>query len=167
MSFTTPETLGYYTSLVKNQRRDWLRAAMFLPADLREIAIAVYSLDIELEHVHHVVKEEMMGHIRYAWWQESIEALQNDIMREHPLIQALAKINIKPELLLPIVSAYRESFPEYPKDIEPLVENALINYFVQNNESKKWAKASTIISKHRKKYGQGFDNWLLVKLLFV
>jgi phytoene/squalene synthetase len=167
MFFTTPETLGYYTSLVRNQRRDWLRAAMFLPPDLREIAIAIYSLDIELEHVHHVVKEEMMGHIRYAWWQESIEALQNDILRDHPLLQALAKINIKPELLLPVVSAYRENFPEYPKHIDSLAENALKSYFAQNNESKKWEKANAIIASHHKKYGQGFDSWLLIKLLFA
>ncbi len=167
MIFTTPETHEYYAGLVKSQRRGWFRSAMFLPENLQEAAIAVYSLDIELEHVQHVVKEEMMGHIRYAWWQESIEAIQNGAVRDHPLLQALTKINIKTELLLPIVNAYRDSFPEYPDNTDMLVQDALKNHFGKNAEIKKWEKANLVIASHNKKYGQKLDGWLLIKLLSV
>jgi phytoene/squalene synthetase len=167
MIFTTPETFGYYAGLVKTQRRGWFRAAMFLPQDLREAVLAIYSLDIELEHVHHVVKEEMMGHIRYAWWQESIEALQRGVVRDHPLLQALAKITIKLELLLPIIGAYRESFPEYPKNTDSLVEDVLKNYLGKDPGIAKWKKANAIIASHHIKYGQKYDSWLLIKLLLI
>lgn len=187
MIFTTTETLSYYSSLVKTQRRDWFLAAMFLPASMREVVIAIYALDIELAHVHHVVKEEMMGHIRYAWWQENIEGLHNGVVNEHPVLQALANINIPQESLLSIVTAYRESFPEHPPEIENIVQNIIKDYLdschtelvevsLQSNDKtsrqargdkNKWKKSTAIISNHRKKYGAKLENWLLVKLLFV
>ncbi len=187
MIFTTTETLEYYTSLVKAQRRDEFLAAMFLPASMRGAVIAIYALDIELEHVHHVVKEEMMGHIRYAWWQENIEKLPSDVVGEQPVLQALANINISQESLLAIVTAYRESFPEHPPAIGGIMQNIVKDYLdnchtelvevsLQNNEKtsrqargdiKKWKKASNIISNHRRKYGEKCYSWLLVKLLFV
>ncbi len=164
MIFTTTETLSYYTSLVKTQRRDEFLAAMFLPASMREAVIAIYALDIELEHVHHVVTEEMMGHIRYAWWHENIELLPSGVVNDHPVLQALAKINIAPESLLSIVTAYREHFPEHPPEIDAIIKNVIDSYVSGN---KKWKKASNIISNHRRKYGEKRYNWLLIKLLFV
>lgn len=162
MAFTTPETVEYYTTLVKTQRRDRFLAAMFLPPETREKLIAIYALDIELEHVHHVVKEEMMGHIRYAWWQERLEALQQ--AADHPVLVALASINPSLELLLPIVTAYRENFPELPPNTDTLVTYAARHYAGSN---KKWEKATAIISRHRKKHGKKYDGLLLIKLLFV
>ncbi len=167
MIFTTTETI----SLVKSQRRDQFLSAMFLPPELREVAIAIYALDIELEHVHHVVKEEMMGHIRYAWWQEAVEQLiQEKMPREQPLLQALAKVTIKLDFLMPIVTAYREHYPNPPVEIEKIVqeavENALTSY-PSHKGIKKWRKATAIINKHRREYGLKHNNRLLAKLLFV
>ena len=174
MIFTTTETFLYYSSLVKTQRRDWFLAAMFLPASMREAVIAIYALDIELAHVHHVVKEEMMGHIRYAWWQENIEGLHNGVVNEHPVLQAIANINIPQESLLSIVTAYREYFPEQPPEIENIVQNVVEQYLdtvllVMPAQAgiQTFFLSSDIISKHRKKYGAKLENWLLIKLLFV
>lgn len=168
MIFTTPETLLYYSSLVQDQRRDWFLAAMFLPPDVREAVIAIYALDIELEHVHHVVKEEMMGHIRYAWWFENVEKLSVvGAVREHPVLQAIANANISPQILLAIALPYRESFPEMPEGIENIVQNAVRNYLGNNLQNKKWKKSSLVIAKHRKKHAFRRKNWLLVKLLFI
>jgi phytoene synthase len=168
MIFTTAETLSYYTSLVRTQRRDWFLAAMFLPIAVREAVIAIYSLDIELEHVHHMVKEEMIGHIRYAWWFESVEGLSGAApVRDHPLFQAITNANISSEILLSLVTAYRESFPEMPIEIDETVQNVVKKYLDSNLQSKKWKKASSVIAKHRKKYGLRRDGWLLIKLLFI
>jgi|CXWL01.1.fsa_nt_gi hypothetical protein len=164
MIFTTTETLAYYTSLVRTGRCDEFLAAMFLPASMREAVIAIYALDIELEHIHHVVTEEMMGHIRYAWWQENIEGLHNEIVHDHPVLQAIANINIQHESLLAIVVAYREVFPDRPPAIDAIMKNVIDSYVSGN---KKWKKASNIISNHRRKYGEKRYNWLLIKLLFV
>lgn len=164
MIFTTPETI----SLVKTQRRDQFLAAMFLPLTLREVVIATYALDIELEHVHHVVKEEMMGHIRYAWWQEAIEQLITEkIARPQPLLQAFAQLNTPLDFLLPIVTAYREHYPNPPSQIKKIMEEAVEKYIADNSEKKKWQTAVKLINNHRSKYGYNRNNCLLIKLLFV
>lgn len=170
MSFTTTENSENYINSVKIQRRDWFLAAMFLPLSVREAVLAIYALDVEMEHVHHVVKEEMIGHIRYAWWQEKIEALRSAEPTEgHPLLQALAASDIAVELLLPIVTAYRESFPEYPESSDEIVMDAVRNYILvmPAQAGIQFNKATAIIANHRKKYGKKLGNWLLVKLLFV
>lgn len=188
MSFTTTESNVDYINLVKTQRHDWFLSAMFLPVGVRNSVLAIYALDIELEHVHHMVKEEMMGHIRYAWWQERIEALRTaPVIQGHPLLQALAASDVPVESLLPIVTDYRESFPEYPSDSEQIVMNAVRNYVdnchtelvevsLQNKEKtsrqargdkNKWNKATAIITSHRNKYSRKYNNWLLIKLLFI
>ena len=132
MIFTTGEMLSYYKDLVKAQQPDRFLAAMFLPSVIREAVIAIYALDMELEHVHHVVKEEMMGHIRYAWWQENIEKLPSGVVGEQPVLQAVANINIPTESLLSIVTAYRENFPEYPLEIDAIVYNVVKDYSILN-----------------------------------
>lgn len=164
MIFTTPETI----SLVKIQRHDQFIAAMFLPLTLREVVIATYALDIELEHVQHVVKEEMMGHIRYTWWQEAIEQLITEgTARPQPLLQAFAKLGISLDFLLPIVTAYREHYPNPPVEIEKIVQEAVNIYITSNSQNKKWQKSTNLISSHRSKYDCKHNNWLLMKLLFV
>lgn len=173
MIFTTPETI----SLVRTSRRDQFLAAMFLPPALREVVINIYALDIELEHVHHVVKEEMMGHIRYAWWQEAIEQLINEgTARPQPLLQTFVKLSTPLDFLLPIVTAYREHYPNPPAQIEKIIQEAveklichpaLVAGYGNTNKNKKWQKATNLIHNHRSKHGDKHNNWLLMKLLFV
>ncbi len=174
MIITTTENSVDYINSVKTQRRDWFLAAMFLPEPIRESVLTIYALDIELEHVHHMVKEEMMGHIRYAWWQENIEALGSSVaVSNHPLLQLLASTDIKPQSLLPIITAYRESFPNLPNNSEEVIQGIVKQYLachpalVAGSGIIVWNKATAIITKHRKKYRQKYNGWLLVKLLFV
>lgn len=164
MIFTTPETV----SLVKSQRRDEFIAAMFLPDSLRELVITIYALDIELAHVHHVVKEEMMGHIRYAWWQEAVEQVAGGgADRGQPLLKAFASSGVKLDHLLPIVIAYRESYPNLPSEIEKIIEGVVLQYVSGSPKEKKWKKAAALIARHRGNYGRKYDSLLLIKLLFV
>jgi len=176
MIFATPETAFYYTDLVRKQRHDWFLALVFLPKAQRDALIALYALDIELAHVHHIVKEEMMGHIRYAWWQEGVEELvAGKKPREHPVLQAVANINIAPEFLLNIIGAYRENFPKLPEGEREIMQSAAkscICYpiFITGSgarNTKKWEKATRIIEIHREKHGANKNSWLIFKLLFV
>ncbi|HUP14335.1 MAG TPA: hypothetical protein VM187_19065, partial [Niastella sp.] len=103
----------------------------------------------------------------------NIEALGNQTVFNHPLLQLLSTANIPPESLLPIVTSYRESFPEYPQNSEELMQKMVEQYLachpalVAGSGNIMWEKATTIITNHRKKYGQKYNNWLLIKLLFV
>lgn len=172
MIFATPEEFLYYRDLVKTQRRDYFLAAMFLPEDIFAAAIAIYAFDIELEHVRHVAKEEMMGHIRYSWWYEEVEKLAcGKAAYTQPVLQALTKVIEKkllsPELLLSIVAAYRENYPELPANIKTVLCDALNKCAGGSRKIKKWEKATKIIEAHRSKYGNKRENRLLIKLLFV
>ncbi len=164
MIFSTPETTDYYYSLVREQRRYEFLAAMFAPVALRDGLIALYALDIELAHIHHLVKEEMMGHIRYAWWQEAVEDLPANASKQ-PVLQALSAAGFAAESLLPIVVAYRESFPETPENRGELLQNAASEYL--HSAGKKWQKATNKITRHRAKHGRKLYSWLLVKLFFI
>jgi phytoene/squalene synthetase len=168
MIFATPETAFYYTDLVRKQRRDWFLPAMFLPEEQKNALIALYALDIELAHVHHIVKEEMMGHIRYAWWHEGMEeVVEGKKPREHPVLQAVANIKIAPEFLLNIIGLYREKFPELPENVREIVQKAARELLANNSASKKWQNATRIIETHRAKHGANKNNFLIFKLLFV
>lgn len=141
--------------------------AMFLPEEQKNALIALYALDIELAHVHHIVKEEMMAHIRYAWWQEGMEEVATGKKpREHPVLQAVANIKIAPEFLLNIIGAYRKKFPELPEGAREIVQSAA-QELLREMPNNKWQKATLIIENHRANYGVHKNNWLIFKLLFV
>jgi hypothetical protein len=168
MIFSTPETLSYYISLVREQRRDQFLASLFLPPEAREALIAFYALDIELEHVHHVVTEEMIGHIRYAWWREAVEGLAT-APRDQPVLQALAQIDVPAGLLLALVDAYSENFPELPAEASEFTHDIASSYIKSKfpEAEKRWEKAGRVIASHAAKYGKKYYSWLIIKLLFV
>lgn len=125
----------------------YLQCAFYPPA------IPYYALNAELRHIHHHVSEEMIGHIRYAWWQESIDAIAEGKPRDHPVLQSLAASGIDNSLLVKLAESYREAWPELPQNPPELaVEDA------------RWQKAGQIIAAHGCKKNRLF---LLVKLIFI
>lgn len=158
-------------NLVRSQRRNEFLAAMFVPEPVRQGLFALYALDIELEHISHLVKEEMIGHIRYAWWAETIEGLANNPINanKHEVLQALTQAGWTADLLLPIVAEYRDNFPEAPKNISGVLQNSA-KQFIQKHAPQalqKWQKATDKITAHQQKYAGRYYSWLLFKLLFV
>lgn len=172
MIFTTPETANYYRELVQTQRKDWFLPLLFLPADVQERVIAWYALEVELAHVHHAVKEEMLGHIRYAWWQEAVEGLAAGQVREQPVLQALHRAGVAAEQLLPLVELYQQAFPEQPQVqvVAALVQQtaqAWVAQYATQKQQRRWQKATQIIAEHRIHFARRCESWLLMKLLFV
>lgn len=162
-------TLSYCAALAHRERRDWFWASLFAPASAREALYALYALDIELAHVHHAVSEEMIGHIRYAWWQEGIEALKTSGgPQAHPVFEAIREQQLSPDILLPLVESYREHFPNVPK-VEVLVQQAA-KTILENRAPHsvgKWEKATGVIARHRAKHGGGKNSLLIIRLLFL
>lgn len=111
----------------------------------------LFALNCELMHVHHSVSEEMLGHIRYAWWEESIAAFD----KKHPVIEALAASNLPQDKLLILVNCYREAYPEMPANVGPLLDSII-------PLPERFHKAGNIIRNHK-----GGKLTLLAKLLFV
>jgi hypothetical protein len=100
-----------------------------------------------------------LGHIRYAWWEESLAAItEGHKPREHPVLQAIAENQLAAEGLQ-LAQKHRAVYPEDMKDevdVAALVPQAAIIA---------WNKAGGIIASHRKKYGRKWNGWLTVKLL--
>ena len=139
-------TLSYCKDMVR--KYDYAR---YLQCAFAPTAYAYYALAAELAHIHDHVSEEMIGHIRYAWWQESIVAIGEGKPHQHPVLLMLAESGISNELLVKLVECYREAWPELPKN-PPELEVA----------DARWQKAGRIISKHR-----GGKITLIFNMLFV
>jgi len=61
----------YTAQAVYDHNRDRFYQCLFVPQEAREALYAVLALDVELAHIRRAAKEEVMGHMRHAWWQES------------------------------------------------------------------------------------------------
>ena len=125
--------------------------ARYLQCAFAPEAIPYYALVAELKHIHDHVSEEMIGHIRYAWWQEAVEALGSGSPRQHPVILSLAASGISKTLLVKLVESYREAWPELPQNPPELAV-----------DNPRWQKAGRIIANHK-----GAKWQLAFKLLFV
>jgi len=150
--------LSYCAQHLKNKNYDRFLLALFVPAHEREAVLAVYALNVELKDVHDRISEEMIGHIRYAWWEEVLTKPPPG----QPVLEALQTAQVPAELLLPLVQAYRSAFPNMP-DVDALLEK--ITLTISPKAEKTWHRARNIISQHRKKYGPRRNSWLSFKLL--
>ena len=142
--------------------------SLFVAEPAREKLLTLYALNSELAGIHRAVREEMIGHIRYAWWQEIIEGLYDGTVRAgHPISEALAPIivsGILPQAeLMKLVEAYRSTYPQMP-DVNAIIENlSLILLRALKPESiPAFQKASNIIARHK-----GGKAWLSLKLLLA
>jgi hypothetical protein len=154
MKDSTVENLLYCKELVK--KIDYARYVQcaFAPRAQQAALYAYFALNCELRHVYHAVSEEMIGHIRFAWWQESVEGLFAGQQREHPVLQMLVQSGFTQDELVNLVVAYREAYPEMPSTIpEPACEGAAFA---------KYHKAGTLIANHR-----GNKLTLIIKLMLV
>jgi len=164
---------SYCADLVRQLAPDAFFEALFLPADRRAELLALYALDSELRHVHAAVSEEITAHIRYAWWQESLDQLHaGQPARAHPVVQAIAAAAqsgaLTYEQLSGLVHHYRISYPAYPqqrelldKMSESVVRCAAPSAFAM------WQKARRCITAHRQRHGSKRQLWLILRLYLL
>jgi phytoene/squalene synthetase len=147
-------------------------ASLFMPEPQRESLLALYALNIELLHIPAKISEEMIGHIRYAWWQERVEGLYNgDVPQGHPVLVALtgAAPHVPQTRLVALVEEYREHYPEPPQRHNEAVDAAAADLVQALTPAAfpVWQKASAIIGRHRQRYGNSAKGWLAFKLLLA
>jgi hypothetical protein len=164
--------LSYSAHEVYTHDRDRFCLSLFVPASQRESLLAVYALNVELLKIRGTVKEEMIGHIRYAWWQEAVEGLYAGERRQgQPVLEALAPLValLPKEMLMPLLEQYREHFPELPSDADRILEDislVMIRTLCPQAEIP-WHRANAIIVKHRHTHGNKWRSWLVLKLLLA
>ena len=152
--------------------KDRFLLTLFAPAHAREALTALYALDMELDHVHDAVREEMISHIRYAWWQEAIEGLyEGKPARGHPVLEALKpwiEQGVLPKQdVLELVDIYRVNLPQLPPDAAKRT-NAIAEKLLDNvvpGKKKPWQRACRVLERHRARWPKGANGWLAFKLL--
>ncbi|MFW0776780.1 MAG: squalene/phytoene synthase family protein [Rickettsiales bacterium] len=164
---------SYCVDLVRSLKRDNFLHSLFVPTEQRNDLLALYALDAELAHVHVSVTEEVNAHIRYAWWQESLDDIfSGKPARKHPVLETLAPLITKKHLnhdtLVALVGSYRNRYPEMPNtgDQVDAMAGALL-HTISPESIKGWQKAGATIDKHRTRYGKHMNLWLNLKLLWV
>jgi phytoene synthase len=173
MKSSSMEDTSLLSSELKAHNRDRFLQCLFVPEPARQQLITLYALEVELSHVHHAVREEMIGHIRYAWWQEAVEGLfDGKPARGHPVLEALKPIidagYIDRSLLVALIESYREHFPQLPPEGASKADEtakAMLDVTAAHAVTG-WARAGRIIASHRARFARGAGGWLAAKLLW-
>jgi phytoene synthase len=166
------QSSAYCAEMVRAHDRDLYALALFTPEPARANLLILYALATELAHIPRMVSEEMIGHIRYAWWRETLEGLYAGTPRPgHPILEALAPLLpiLPQENLMALVEAYATPYPEPPQGeaaaLVPL-SWALIAATAPRAVTP-WQKAHRIIARHHEKHGRKRASWLMLKLLIA
>ena len=164
-------TVSHSAQQVQAHDRDRFLASLFVRSPARDALLALYAFNVELARVKEATREEMIGHIRYAWWQEAMDAVyEGEPTREQPVLQALAPLmrsEVLPrDKLMPLLDHYREHFMTSHLNADPLLDElsvALLSSLDAKTDG--WRKARSIITAHRMRYGKKRNGWLMLKLL--
>ncbi len=166
--------LSYCALQVYESDRDRFLQSLFVPELQRESLLAIYALNVELRRIHNNVSEEMIGHIRYAWWYEKLEAMfEGKTIPGHPVMEALEPLIEegalpKPELLA-LVETYRAHYPELPHDADMRLKglSLILLRKICPQAERAWLTADDIVTRHRERYEQGRNTWLAARLLLA
>ena len=72
---------------------DRMRAARLAEPDIRDRLFALYAFHAELAKIPQLVREPMMGRIRYQWWRDCVEEIYGDgAVRQHEVSTPLAEM---------------------------------------------------------------------------
>ena len=159
---------------LREHSRDRFLLTLFVPARAREELTALYALEMELDHVQGAVREEMIGHIRYAWWQEAIEGLYDGKpARGHPVLEALKPMIEQGHLpkaeVLALVDIYRANLPQLPPDSAARTDHIADKLMdvLAPEKKKAWRRAMGIIERHRKRHPSGANGRLALALFMA
>lgn len=105
----------YCLQQIKSYDYERYVAILLAPHSTQTSLAALYAFRIELDRVQTLVKEPMMGLIRFEWWREAIQKLfAGDVLR-HQVIEALhAAMHDNPSLnetdFQSLINAYQTDF---------------------------------------------------------
>src|ERR1700761_2905568 len=74
---------------VRDADADRYFSALFAPAPLRPLLLALYAFNAEVARVAETVREPMLGAIRLEWWRETAEGAARGAPRNHDVARGL------------------------------------------------------------------------------
>lgn len=163
--------LSLLAQRMRQEDRDRFLAGLFVPARLREGVYALCAMGRELDGIRKAVREEMIFHIRHAWWEEALTALYAGRGRMgHPVMEGLAAAGELPrELIGQLAQLQRGHFSENPPQADEKLD-AVIHAYLELHDARAasgWRKARGIEHAHRARYGKERSFFLTVKLLIA
>lgn len=87
---TLTQSEEYCLDEVRKLDHDRYLTTLFLPAEARADALALYAFNLEIARTREIVSEPLLGQIRLQWWRETIDGIYGGTPREHPVVEALA-----------------------------------------------------------------------------
>src|SRR6185312_12249980 len=92
-------------ALVRTADPDRYFSALFAPAPVRPLLLALYAFNAEVAKVAESVREPMLGAIRLEWWRETAEGAAKGEPRNHDVARGLAALFAERQLSLPALEA--------------------------------------------------------------
>lgn len=168
----SPRDLSYCAHEVYRLDRPRFLQSLFVPEGSRRGLLALCALDLELRRIPSLVSEEMIGHIRYAWWREALEGLYQGAARGgQPVLEELQRIaaHVPQERLLALVDAYAAPYPQAPTGAQEALDNAAAAFLgaAAPQALAAWEKAGGILRRHYRRYKTRLQPWLTFKLLLA
>lgn len=103
--------LNYCIQQVRQYDYETSVLLLFAPAKQRPGLWAIHAFCVELSRVRDLIREPMMGLIRFQWWKDSIDKLYSGEVLRHEVLQALAKVipqyDLKQEHFNLLIDAYQ------------------------------------------------------------
>ena len=133
------DPLEYCISLARRDHAAYLCCLKLKPG-LRQRAIPLVALEVELAEIAAKVHEALLAQMRFAWWREALESKK---VQGHPLLDALKDIAVD---FGPMVDAAERAWPEPPKPLSPELEEAVTTAI--GPETAAWRRAVAIARKY-------------------
>lgn len=151
-------------SLRRNAYGEYLCLASLKPS-LRPGMLAVMALDLEVRQIAIKAQEEMIAHIRFAWWRENLAALATgQPPRHHPVLLALSAANQPYDALNAIIDEVQDTYPAY---LPSITRAAAALLKTCPNEQASWEKRIKILTRHRARHGNAAKMQLLLRLWLI
>jgi len=162
-------TLSECANAVHSGDYDRFLCTLFAPAVSREAIFALLALNLEIARIPEVTQEDIIAHIRYAWWREALgECAEGKPTKRHAIINVLHDYIFNKTLNINIINDYINA---RCVDIEckpPASIDALIAYCsnTSGNLSMLMAQAMNVTAtSHSEAVRQSGTAWALIGLL--
>ena len=107
----------------------WL-SSRYADGASRSSLIILYAFYYELARVRLAVSDQTLGQIRFQWWRDAIDEVERGEVREHELVEALARelgdARLDAGDLLGLIDQHQTAFLANDRDLEPEAELATL-----------------------------------------
>lgn len=116
--------IEYCLDMVRKDDRERYEVSLFAPRATQSKLWVLYAFNQEVAKTRESVSEAMLGEIRLQWWRDVLDELKNGVVREHPVVEAMAQAFNMPDvfnLLLGLIDAREQDlYDEGPADLKAL-----------------------------------------------